>query len=124
MNHTHVKHLKELAYVNGANEVVPTRMTILSRIDDRTLSYQVAFCSRNEKQYVKKIGIDVAKTNPVFTIELSDTIELTNHKLYELIMLDIMDSRNDLRSEGLMPNAHFGFFDALSESIHNVGTRS
>ena len=120
MNHTHIKHLKELAYINGANEVVPTRMTILSRIDDRTLSYQVAFCSRNEKQYVKKIGVEVAKSNPVFTVELSDRIEINNHKIYETIMLDIMENRKEMKDEGLMPNAHFGFFDALSESIHSA----
>lgn len=61
MSKVRSKHLTQLGYVNGEGKFVPTRMTLQYYLDGDDIVYRYSCCSHHEKQYVKKIGNEIAE---------------------------------------------------------------
>lgn len=100
----HVHHFKDFGYFNGDGNFVPTRMTVVSHLnDDNTVEYKVGFCSRNEKNFCKKDGREAAyRSEHVFKTEPVE--EATHNHILDSIIDDLFYNRQDK-----MPNAHRRF---------------
>ena len=98
---THVRHVKDPAFDNGNGEKVKCPFTLVTRLnDDQTVTYKVGFCSRNEKNYVKKKGIESALKSPyefIVPIEKVSFIGINQAVIFDLIV----------NHRSIMPNAHY-----------------
>lgn len=83
------KHYNE-TFVNGAGNRVPVRFTVLSKIseDGNFVDYAVAWCATTEKVFRKKDGVAIAKTKPVYRVELSDRDDRHAHYMIEHAILE------------------------------------
>lgn len=74
-NFTKAVHFKDAYIVNGNNDLVPTRFTIISRLEGDTVYYKASFCSASEKQFKKKDGVKYAQLSPEWSFPISKVDE-------------------------------------------------
>lgn len=111
---THVRHLKDAGYVNGAGEAVSTPFTLVTKLEDGVVYYKVAFCSRNEKNYVKKKGVQVAlDSEHTFSVPIE---EATFEVIESAVIADLVMNRRDI-----MPRAHRNFAELANSYFNMVG---
>lgn len=111
---TKAKHFQEY-FMNSIGRVIPVRFTILSKIneDGNSVDYSVAWCATDEKQFRKKEGVAVAKTKPVFTVELDDVPDKhANYNINDAILVDLYENHYDE-----IPYSHRKFFDMLHKEF-------
>lgn len=94
-NFTKAHHLQDAYIINGEGEKIKTRFTIISRLIEDDVVYQVSFCSHTEKQFNKKVGVAEARKAPEWSFPIS-VIEDHNHvEIMNAIATDIVENHLD-----------------------------
>lgn len=91
-NYTKAIHVQDAYIINGEGTLVPTRFTIISKLDGDLVKYNMSFCSPHEKQFKKKDGVHFAKQAEEWSFPLSDIAEHNEREITNAIIADAVNN--------------------------------